>query len=524
MSPASSITKEITALLKSGRATEAVRRIELMIQKAPREVGLWLLLAQVHGRGTRRYDLTLKAAQQAIKLAPKNHRGWLEAAQSLDRLERSREAKVHIEKARKLAPLDLEVRFSLAAILANLNEIEKARDILEKLLKRQPDFLQGQIQLGFLMVRAGDLEAAKNLAQTLWSQHPDNPSIYDLMGATGTWDADNPALKHLEESLIPEAREMNSPRLPTLMATLAKAKNDLKDYDGAITLWTNAKQVEGRAHNAERYGKFIDTLINGVSRATYLGNPGSSDETPVLIVGMPRSGSTLLSQILSAHPAIASVGESPALHQSVSSFGLREHDAQAQLRWLSSLKPEDRDAFASRYLARTKDENPKAKRVVDKRLHNFENLALFSAAFPRARILHSLRDPMDTCVSCYMQKLKIAHSYTGDLKQLGDYYGQYRRLMDHWEKVLPNPFMNVQYEEVVADTEERARQIIDFIGLKWDPACLAFQDNDTQVRTLSNWQVRQPIYTTSVERWRRYDEHLGPLKSALVPFYPNGLN
>ena len=144
--------------------------------------------------------------------------------------------------------------------------------------------------------------------------------------------------------------------------------------------------------------------------------------------------------------------------------------------------------------------------------------------FPKARIIHALRDPMDNCVSCYMQRLRPYHSYTQDLTSLGQYYGEHRALMDHWKMVLPNPFMDVYYEDMVADTEGTARRIIDFLGLAWDPACLEFQTNEKRVTTSSFWQVRQPIYQSSVKRWQRYEAHLDPLKASLAPFYPNGFD
>lgn len=523
MSAAPSFSEQISLLLRTGRATQAVQLTETMLKKSPRDARLWLVLAQVHGKGTRRYDQTLKAAKKATKLAPKSYLGWLEAAQALDRLERYVDAQVHIDKARKLAPNNPDVRFSSALILANLGDAPKAIAQLQHLLTLAPNHSQAKIQLADLLIRDGKPDEARIVMTEMRQTDPDNPRIYSMLGSAQTWAAGDPALAYLEDQLIPKAKAENSPHLPELIKTLAKAKNDLKEYSSAFTLWGKAKTVEGRTHDAVRYNRFVDTLIKSVSSTDYFGNPGSPDETPVLIVGMPRSGTTLLAQILSAHPEVASVGESPAMRTVARQHRIALHDAQSQLALLKSHTKDTRAAFADTYLSQIKRNHKDAKRIVDKRPHNFEYLGLIAAAMPKARIIHAVRDPLDTCVSCYMQKLQIEHGYTGDLAQLGEYYTHYRKLMDHWTKILPNPILTVNYEEVVADTEGQARHIIDFLGLEWDAACLSFQDNDTQVRTLSNWQVRQPIYSTSVQRWRRYDEHLGPLKAALASFYPDGL-
>ena len=129
---------------------------------------------------------------------------------------------------------------------------------------------------------------------------------------------------------------------------------------------------------------------------------------------------------------------------------------------------------------------------------------------------------MDNCVSCYLAPLNSFHSYTQDLTSLGQYYCEYRSLMAHWKNVVPNPIMEVHYEDIVADTEGKAREVIDFLGLDWDPACLDYQQNENRAQTISTWQVRQPIYKSSVKRWARYEKHLDPLKAELKQFYPDG--
>jgi len=173
------------------------------------------------------------------------------------------------------------------------------------------------------------------------------------------------------------------------------------------------------------------------------------------------------------------------------------------------------EELAARYLTELDRHSRTALRVVDKMPHNFLLLGFIALLFPKARIIHCRRDPMDNCVSCYTHRFNKAHGYSTDMKTLGLYYREYRRLMEHWRKVLPLKMFELDYEEMISDQATMSRRLIDFVGLDWDDACLNFHETERTVRTLSRWQVRQPIYTSSVQRWRKYDEFLGPLKEGL---------
>jgi hypothetical protein len=170
---------------------------------------------------------------------------------------------------------------------------------------------------------------------------------------------------------------------------------------------------------------------------------------------------------------------------------------------------------ADHYLAALRERGLKADRVVDKMPLNFLRVGLIATLLPNARIIHTRRDPMDTCVSCYFQHFARGFHFSYDLANLGRYYREYERLMAHWHTVLPGRILDVQYETLIADQEAGIRKIIEFCGLEWDARCLAFHETDRQVRTASFWQVRQPLYASSVGRWRHYEKHLGPLKAAL---------
>jgi hypothetical protein len=170
--------------------------------------------------------------------------------------------------------------------------------------------------------------------------------------------------------------------------------------------------------------------------------------------------------------------------------------------------------LAEEYLARVRAIGGPAKRITDKMLTNFLHLGFIAMLFPRARVIHCIRDPLDTCVSAFMQIFR-GLSFTLDLEDLGHYHREYERVMAHWRKVKPQAMLEVVYEDLVADLEAGSRRLVEFCGLPWDERCLRFYENPRAVRTVSKLQVRQPVYSSSVGRWRRYDSHLGPLRKAL---------
>jgi hypothetical protein len=241
---------------------------------------------------------------------------------------------------------------------------------------------------------------------------------------------------------------------------------------------------------------------------------GVQTDLPVFVVGMPRSGTTLTEQIIGNHEKGGGAGEVVRLAR----FGQRfKHNADFVefIRQMDELGPKTVRDMGQNYLDLLRFLVPGKDRVIDKMPHNFMMLGFVALLFPGARVVHTRRNAADTCWSCYQNRLNDGHRYSRDLRTLGLYYREYLRLMEHWKKVLPLRIYESNYEELTADPENEARKLIDFIGLEWDPACLDFRSARRAVHTISASQVHQPIYRTSIERWRRYEKHLGPLKEAL---------
>jgi hypothetical protein len=232
---------------------------------------------------------------------------------------------------------------------------------------------------------------------------------------------------------------------------------------------------------------------------------GSDSKRPVFVVGMMRSGTTLVEQILAAHASIHGAGELPFWHEAA-----RRHEAILRTRPPGeSLQKKLADA----YLRVLESVGSRAPRVVDKSTFNSDHLGLIHSVLPNARILHVMRDPIDTCLSCYFNQFSSAQSFTYDLEDLAHYYREHQRLLKHWHSVLPpGTIMDVPYAELVEDQERWTRRMLDFLGVEWDDRCLEFHTAERPVLTASFWQVRQKVYNRSVGRWRKYEKYIGPLR------------
>ena len=238
---------------------------------------------------------------------------------------------------------------------------------------------------------------------------------------------------------------------------------------------------------------------------------GDPSMIPVFIVGMPRSGTTLVEQILASHPKVFGAGELSEFSKAVTSLGM-PNGALSFPETVPGLSAEQLRQLGTSYLDAIEAAAPGAERITDKMPANFRFVGLIHLALPNARIIHMRRDPVDTCLSCFSLLFVGDLPYCYDLGELGRYYRAYQTLMEHWRQVLPAGVMlEVQYEEVVADVERQARQIVAYCGLEWDDACLAFYRTQRPIRTSSAAQVRQPIYRTSVGRWKPYRHLLQPL-------------
>lgn len=521
--PKQDLRKTAQQLEKAGRFGEAQKAWQSAIQAAPKDARSRLGYARFANRRSADPQVALPHVVELIKLAPKDPLTHQEAAETYCRLERFADARRHMDQAIKLGPKSADIRFVAASVENRAGQYEAAEAHIDQALALRPDHMPSQLLQAAILVSAGKMDAAQERCRALFEQVPDNIDLAQIYHRTGKMAASDPIIAHLRDSLAPKLPEQARVLRAKIQSILGKVANDEERHSDAFDHYAAAKSIDPAPYNLAAYRRHVTEISRGITRPAYLGRVGHHSEVPLLIIGMPRSGSTLLEQILSGHRDVTSAGESPALRNVAFDLKLPVHNGAAQSAVVTRLSDSQAQKLGDAYIAGLEADET-SLRVVDKRLHNFELLGLFARMFPKGRVLHSMRDPMDTCVSIYMQAFRKSHAYAWKLDDLGGYYLEYRRLMDHWRRELSIPILDMPYEETVADTEAVARRAIEFAGLDWDPGCLDFRASENRSRTLSQWQVRQPIYGTSIEKWRRYDAHLGPLKARLSGLYPDGLD
>ncbi|RMD70257.1 MAG: sulfotransferase family protein, partial [Gammaproteobacteria bacterium] len=429
-----------------------------------------------------RYDLTIQYCGQALALKPDYPEAHSNIASAYYHQEQIDKALEHAQRAIELKPDHALAHHTLGQIKLSQGEVDEAVAIFEKAAE-----LGHGDQEGFVM-------AYCSLASTRRFASRDDPLVQKIQ-------------ELLESPKLTEKQKAN------LHFALGKVLDDVGAYEEAFKHYAEGNRLSPHAFDPKAHREHVDRIIRVFDRGFFEARRGwgVEDELPVFIVGMPRSGTTLTEQILSSHPQVHGAGELEDLVKMA--LGLEGQTGEAFPEGVARLEAEQVQALALGHLQRLRAKGGEALRVTDKMPSNFMRLGLIALLFPKAKIIHCMRHPLDTCLSCYFQNFKEgAQPFAYDLEHLGSVYKDYQRLMAHWKEVLPLPIFEVAYERLVEDTEGVSRAMVEFVGLPWDEACLAYRKNKRPVRTASIWQVRQPIYKRSLARWQRYEPFIAPLK------------
>ncbi len=328
-----------------------------------------------------------------------------------------------------------------------------------------------------------------------------------------------PVAASIEEHLATEG--LGAVDLTFLHFAAGKIYDDMKAPDKAFPHYLKGNAAKGAQFDGEATRARFQTIADhfGPDVIQRFRGMGAQDSRVVLVVGMPRSGTTLVESVIASHAKARPAGELPGLNQTVGHIAQALGGGMSYPEYANHLTPELLQTFGQRFAnflaERVGDTQGKAAKIVDKTPLNFRHLGIAHLMLPNARIIHCRRHPLDTCLSCFFQNFRTGHEYSFDLESLGLYYGQYVRLMEHW-RAAGVPFYDLNYAEFVQDIDTGARNLLEYVGLDWDPAVLEFHQNQRDVQTASRAQVRRPVYTSSVNRYRAYDAHLWPLKAALT--------
>lgn len=420
------------------------------------------------------------------------------------------------ERVLSLIPDHVNAHVNLGTLLQEAGDPEKAVDHFERATLIDPRSYPAQVNLGNALKEAGLPERAEACFRQVLALNPGDAQARKHLAYLKTHapgDGDIAAMETLyNRQDIPDSDRM------LLGFGLGKALSDTGAYDAAMDCFIEANRLKraSYAYDPAADRQVFDRIRNTYSPALLQAGrrTGLPDETPVFIVGMPRSGTSLVEQILASHPRVSGAGELIVLEEIVHDF-FKTHPAISPLN-IDSLSVELAAAGRS-YLEAVRNLSPPGERITDKMPHNFMQIGFIRLILPRARIIHCTRDPMDTCFSIFKHLFegKTPLKYAYDMTELGGFYRLYKALMDHWNRVLPGVVHEIRYEKLVSDQEGETRRLLEFCGLPWDDACLCFFRTDRRVATASASQVRQPMYTDSVGLWRRYEPHLSPLKAAI---------
>lgn len=459
-------------------------------------------------------EAALRYFARAVGEEPRNPYYHLSLGEAYGKLSEYSAAIKHIQFALEVQPDLVEALCALGRVYTQFDKPDLALPLYEKALKINRDHSKARIGIAAALTGLGRMdEAASYLKEAIEHRIDLAAAYYDLVQTRKF--AEEPA--ELQSIL----RELNSPGLkPDAKASLnyaaGKVENDLRRYAEAFDHFKKAKQAEGYKFDIDQYRRFIDLTIETFTPDFFAARSGygNSSEAPVFVVGMPRSGTTLTEQICASHPEVHGAGELSKLRRVANAIGLYTSASDFN-KPIATITEGLSKTLAEEHLSYLRERAPTAQRIVDKMPHNFELIGLLTLLFPKARIIHCRRDAIDNCVSCYVLPFSSAHSYNTDLRALGLYYREYDRLMRHWNEVFPDRIFENRYETLVEDQEAQSRRLIDHLGLPWDDACLRFFDREGAVTTPSRWQVRQPIYKSSVKRWKNYEAEIQPLIASL---------
>ena len=501
-------------LEESGDLQGAWDRYQLVLDAYPRQVNALNRLGVIAGKKS---DYTTAAAYfaEAVKVDPKNAalRSNLGSAYLFS--EDFNDALVHLRKALSLSPGSSEVRYKLADCYLRLGKSDKAVEHVDRLLRSEPDHDDGLALKAQIHIALGQMDEAAAIYRALIARGAKLATAYAGLARLRRYEREPAELADVEQTL--ERTDLGDADRYELHFAAGKFADDCGQYDRAFRHFMSGKQHYKDTFDLGAYAQFVQGLQEIIT-PEFLGERkgfSSGSTRPVFIFGMPRSGSTLSEQILGAHPHVKSCGEQPYFQRVIERFGFDRRNPDMFLRNISKIGEDEGSRCAKGYLDILRKYSRTADRLTDKMPHNFEHLWFISLLFPEAVFVHTRRDPIDTCVSCFSSPLKEFHSYSGDLTTLGRYYRLQHQLNNHWHKVLPIDILAIQYEDLIDAPEVHARKLISHAKLDWDERCLDFDSSDTVVQTLSSWQVRQPIYKSAIGRWKNYEAHLQPLKDAL---------
>ena len=508
---------QLAAMLQEYGHYHAAEQRYLKVLEKDEDSAIALLALGRVCQSLRKTEIARNYYQRTIRVDPGNSNAHFWLGTLLFNQGQVEEAEACYRKALELDGQNVQAYRDLGYLQLSLNRPEQAREQFQSALAIQPRNLDVIAALARLEDQLGNIQTAYDLVNPFIERnimHVDIGIVY--AGICRYFKRCREAIDYLERILSEVGDQY--PAREKLFFALAKLYDRIGEYDRAFSYLEQGNLRKPDLYNRVEDAACMDELIRTCDWNYFVSAPRSTNSTeqPLFIVGMPRSGTTLIEQILASHPEVHGLGEVsvfPAIIQNLQSYLGAGTAYPGNLR---NLTPAILDSMAETYLDGVGRLGPiDTLRFTDKTLVNFLYVGLILQIFPKARIIHCVRDPRDTCLSIFFQNFDDSHYYASRLENLGDYYSQYRRVMNHWSSLLGDSILEIKYEDLVQDQESKSRELIEFVGLEWDECVLRFYESKRSVVTASYDQVRQKIYTGSTSRWKNYEKYLAPLVDSL---------
>jgi tetratricopeptide (TPR) repeat protein len=504
-------------LLATQRHAEAEASLRTAVSFMPLDAALRNALG-VAQETIQRFQQAEATYRAALAMQPEFAEAHANLGNCLRRLGRLDEAQQHCQRAVELGPDFAVAHYNLGVLLQDRGEDERAIARYRQALAIRPDYIEALNNLGSCLRTHGCIDEARATFERILELRPAQIEAHCNLAQYKTYRPGDPQIETLLAQRHRLASLPDDGRIRYWFA-VGKMLEDVGRHDESFAAYAQGNRAKrattpwDEAAHLDQQRRIVAAFTRETMAKACTAQPVDGP-TPVFILGMPRSGTSLLEQVLSTLPGVHAAGEITWLAETLQSA--ERDDGEGVHRFpetLAGYSGERLLRLGRRHVERLRELAPQATHVVDKLPANFTHIGLIHLMFPHARIVHAMRDPMDSCFSCYSRLFSRNNlGFTYDLGTVARYWVGYHELMRHWRDVLPpGRILDVAYETMVADFENQARRLVEYLGLPWDERCLEFHDSQRVVRTASVAQVRRPVYRTSVARWKAYGRHLGPL-------------
>ena len=488
-----------------------------LLREVPPHAGVYFV-AGVAARELLQIPLALECLMRAVQLNPDRPDYMAQLARGFAQASEPGRAHEVADKALALGPADTASLDTLGVVYTQVHDYKKAAELFGNVVKLEPHVARYRFNYATSLVHAGDVMAAERELEACLALDPQYRKAHLSLAQLRRQTPEENHVDRLERVLAESHADSKNELFVNL--ALSKEYEDLGDYPKAFAHLVDGKNA---VHRTRDYSTAADRELFAEIRKAFPGslpaNAGYESEEPIFVMGMPRTGTTLIDRILSSHPDVYSAGE-------LQNFGVMLKRASGSrttpmldLDTIRRAHDLDWKRLGQQYVDSTRPATGQRPRFVDKLPHNFLFAGFIAAALPNARLICLRRDPMDTCLSNFRQLFALNsryYNYSFDLLDTGRYYVLFDQLMAFWCEQLPGRILQVDYETVVEEQEQSTRRLLDFCGLKWDDACLRFEENEAPVATASAVQVRSPMYRSALKRWKRYEPQLTELRQLLV--------